>query len=101
VAILKREPLAPRLGKGGLCPVQRFGKAVGGQARRNNRARDGPHPWPILRRAGAAEDAADGALAVQHVPIIRVARSDAVIARAAKLQRHVGDRPQGKERGDD
>jgi hypothetical protein len=28
VAILKREPLAPRLGKGGLCAVQRFGKAV-------------------------------------------------------------------------
>jgi hypothetical protein len=41
-----------------------------------------------LRRAAAAEYPADGAFAVEHVPIIRVARSGAVIARAAKLQRH-------------
>jgi hypothetical protein len=33
VAISKREPLAPRLGKGGLCVVQRFGKAVRRQPR--------------------------------------------------------------------
>jgi hypothetical protein len=67
-----------------LCLVQRFGKAVGEQARRNDHACDGPHPRPILRRTAAAEYPADGAFAVEHIPI-----SGAVVARAAKLHRSI------------
>jgi hypothetical protein len=42
---------------------------------------------PILRRAAAAEDAADPALAAQHVEVVWVARSGAEVAGAAELQR--------------
>jgi hypothetical protein len=47
-----------------------FRRTVRRQPRRNNRAGDGPHPRPVLRRAAAAKDAADGALAVQHIVIV-------------------------------
>jgi hypothetical protein len=88
VAILKHEPLPPRFGKRSLGLVQRFGKAVGGQARRNDGASYRPHPGAVLRRAAAAKDAANGAPLAQHVVIVRAASGCAAITSAAEHRRH-------------
>jgi hypothetical protein len=55
------------------------------QPRRNYRARYGPHPRAIGRRAITAEDATDGALAVQHIVVVGSTGADAAVAGAAEL----------------
>jgi hypothetical protein len=60
MAALVRQPRAPRLGEGGLGPLERGTEPARRQPRRDDRAGDRPHPRPIFWHAAARlEDAAD------------------------------------------
>jgi hypothetical protein len=75
------------------------GEAMRRQPRRNHDGGDGPHPGPILRGAGAAEDSADGALTGQHVVVVTVARRGAEIGEVSSINGMAASRQLASERG--